>query len=567
MPYSLYLAHINDTHSHFEASMVHFKINIQGEDYRLEAQCGGYARIATAVAQLRQEAKQQRCPSLFLHAGDSFQGSLYFSQFKGLANVRLLNRLAPDAMTIGNHEFDLGNAPVAQFIEQANFPLLAGNMDLSQEDQNKAHPLAPHNNLYRYDNSRKIAQYLLKPLADKQLAIVGITHDLMHQIGCPDSDCSFLNAIETTRATIEHLHHQDIQHIIILSHLGYQADVELAKAVNGISLIVGGHSHTLTGDFSSLGLNSCEQGPAWVNDSLILQAGKHAESIGLAKLGFNREGKVTHMDGGISFLLSENWQAFVNEQPVTPPQHQAMQHYLSGSRFFSHYSAEPKMQTLIDRDYRPAVEKMHQQVITTVPQSLFHTRAPTVDFPQGSEVSPLVCAAFYWVANQHSPTDFALHNAGGVRVSLKTGPLTKAEICGRLLPFEIAIVSYLIKGADLAIVIEGAIDNAYSNGIVGTGDGSFPYFHRLRYRYQAELPQGQRVSEIELYQGEQWQAMESEKAYRGVSSAYTLAGKEGYHGLLQTWDHQDLGMSMSDSFVAYAEQIDQLSAETSQAST
>ncbi|MGY5453041.1 bifunctional metallophosphatase/5'-nucleotidase [Agarivorans sp. MS3-6] len=558
MSYSLYLAHINDTHSHFESSLLHFKLKLADTEYQIDAHCGGYARIASAVKAQRQLAKQQGADSLLLHAGDSFQGSLYFSQFKGLANARLLNLLAPDALTIGNHEFDLGNAPVAQFIEQANFALLAGNMDLSQEDQNKAHPLAPHNNLYRFDNQRQIAQYLLKPLADKQLAIVGITHDQMHNIGCPDADCHFLNAIQTTRATIEHLHQQGINHILVLSHLGYHGDVELAKAVDGISVIVGGHSHTLTGDFSELGISSTEQAPQWVNDCLILQAGKHAESIGLEKLTFDHQGKVTGLTGGVSFLLADDWQAFANEQVVSNELRQQINDYVSRSHLFSHFPEDPQIKQIIDRDYRPVVEQMREQIITTLPTPLLHTRLPNHDYPLGSEVSPLVCKGFYQIANKHSPTDFALHNAGGVRVSLKAGPLTKAEICGRLLPFEIALVSYLIKGEDLASVIEGAIDNAYNNGIVGTGDGSFPYFYRLRYQYNGEQPQGQRVKNIKICQQGEWIAVKEQHAYRGVSSAYTLAGKEGYHALLNSWDHQDLATSMSDSFVEYASTLNAL---------
>jgi 5'-nucleotidase len=124
----------------------------------------------------------------------------------------------------------------------------------------------------------------LKPLGDKQLAIVGITLDLMEKIGCPDHDCHFLNAIETTRNTIEYLKSQGIVHIIVLSHLGYSGDLELAKSVDSISLIVGGHSHTLTGDFSELDIPCTQSAQVIINDTLIIQAGKHAESIGIPTL-------------------------------------------------------------------------------------------------------------------------------------------------------------------------------------------------------------------------------------------------------------------------------------------
>ncbi len=559
MTYPLYLAHINDTHSHFDASLLHFHIQLDGKNYQIDAHCGGYARLASAIKQQRKQAQQQGCPSLLLHAGDSFQGSLYFSQYKGAANARLLDLLAPDAMTIGNHEFDLGNTPISHFIDQVSFPVLAGNMDLSTEDQRKPLPLAGHNNLYPYLAKQQRASYLLKELAEGvQLAIIGITHDQMHNIGCPDPDCQFVDAISCTQATVKHLHQQGIKHIIVLSHLGYQGDVALATAVPGISVIVGGHSHTLSGDFRHLGFPEGAMGQFWHQGCLILHAGKHAESIGLSHLEFDADGSVVKFQGGVQFLLGKQWHARQNEDLVSAKTKARIAEYLAQSGGLRYQAEDQQIQQIISQDYRPAIDAMRQQVICQVARPLAHTRLPTKLLPQGSEISPLVCQGFYQAAAVKRHTDFALHNAGGVRVSLKAGPLTKADICGRLLPFEIAIVSYQLEGKYLAPLIEGAINNATNNGVQGTGDGSFPYFYKLRYHYNSQAKLGHRVTQIELLGDAGWQPLDPRRHYRGVSSAYTLAGKEGYHALLNSDDHQDLGMSMSDSFVVFAEQLDSL---------
>ncbi len=554
MTYSLYLAHINDTHSHFESSLLHFNVQVQQTRYRIDASCGGYAKIATAITQHRRLAASEQQPFIFLHAGDSFQGSLYFSCFKGRANAKLLNLLQPDAMTIGNHEFDLGNNPISEFIANVNFPVLAGNMDLSEEDQDKEKPLRPHANLLRYDNQRNIAQYLLKPLADKKLAIVGITLDLMHQIGCPDSDCLFHNAIETTRATIKHLHEQGIKHIIVLSHLGYAGDVQLAEQVDGISIIVGGHSHTLTGDFSELDIPSVEQQTVTVNHTLILQAGKHAESIGLEKLTFDSKGQVIAQQGGISFLLGENWHAYQGEDRVNEEQRADITNYLKYSKLFYNVKPDAAINDIINKQYKPAVDEMRQRIVCHLSKPLHHTRLPNNQWPTGSEIAPLVSEGFYVAASKDQEIDFAMHNAGGVRISLKQGPLTQAEICGRLLPFEIKIVSYLVLGEKLRLAIEGAINNATSNGVVGTGDGSYPYLYNLRFSYDKDAILGQRISELMLFKNGVWQCINDETAYRGVSSAYTLAGKEGYDALLTSTEHFEHPVTMSGSFVALAKQ-------------
>lgn len=555
MTYSLYLAHINDTHSHFEPSLVHFSLTINQQQVKFDAYCGGYAAIETAVTKQKKQAEKEKLLSLFLHAGDSFQGSLYFSRFKGRANSHLLNLLKPDAMTIGNHEFDLGNTPVANFIEKVSFPVLAGNMDLSQEDQKKEAPLSPFPNLLRYDNQQGIAQYMLKPLGDTQLAIFGVTIDQMAKIGCPDPDCLFLNAVETVKATVEHLHSKGIVHIVVLSHLGHQGDVELAEQVEGMSIIVGGHSHTLSGDFSEIGISSTELPQQIVNKTLILHAGKHAESVGLHKVELNAQGKVTTQTGGTSFLISSGWQESPEQPDLTPSQKQAIDHYVQDSTLFLQVEDDQYISQIINSRYRPAIAQMRKNIITELKEPLLHTRIPTEELPQGSEIAPLVSEAFYHSANRDLPIDFALHNAGGVRVSLKSGPLSEADICGRLLPFEIHIVSYDIYGKDLYMALEGAIDNATNNGIIGTGDGSYPYCHNLRFTYQPELKAGSRLTNLEVKKGGTWQTIEAEQTYRGVSSAYTIAGKEGYDAILNSWRHIEHPISMSDAFMDFAKTL------------
>ena len=137
-PVRIKLAHINDTHSYFEPTSLQLKLNIDNER-TLEpyVSAGGFSRIATRVEQLRDDAHRQGQGMLFLHAGDCFQGTLYFSLFKGKANADLLNALNIDAMALGNHELDMGNEPVALFCQRTQFPLLAGNWDLSNELLNK----------------------------------------------------------------------------------------------------------------------------------------------------------------------------------------------------------------------------------------------------------------------------------------------------------------------------------------------------------------------------------------------------------------------------------------------
>jgi len=555
MNYSLYLAHINDTHSHFEPTPLTFSLPIELANTTLKPTitlpCGGYALAASAINAQRVIAQKNNTPSLFLHAGDSFQGSLYFSCFKGAANATLLNKLMPDAMTIGNHEFDLGNTPLSQFIAKTTFPILAGNMDLQHENPEKKFPLSVHQHLFNFDNERNIAKFLLKPLADKTLAIVGITLDLMDKIGCPDHDCHFLNAIETTRNTVDYLKSQGINHIIILSHLGYKGDLELAQAVNGISLIVGGHSHTLTGDFSELDIPSTQSPQTFVNNTLIVQGGKHAESMGLSHLTFNEHGRIIKQSDGVKFLISPDWSTHTDNKHLSSEDIKTCNNYFLRSELFECLIPCPEISNIINNNYRPHINKMHHNIITTLSKDYHHVRVPNKDYPDGSMIAPLVSEAFYRCAQKHQSIDFSLHNAGGVRVSLQQGQLTQADICGRLLPFEIQIVSYQVNGINLRQALEGAINNATNNGVVGTGDGSYPYCHGLHFEYCKDAPIGHRITTLQVFTDDQWIDVEPNILYCGVSSAYTIAGKEGYDALLNSTHHQDLPYSMSDAFTVF----------------
>ncbi|MEO0890946.1 MAG: 5'-nucleotidase, partial [Pseudomonadota bacterium] len=160
-----------------------------------------------------------------------------------------------------------------------------------------------------------------------------------------------------------------------------------------------------------------------------------------------------------------------------------------------------------------------------------HIRIP--DEFGGSELAPSVAHSFLYALNKRGhKVQFAIHNAGGVRTSLNPGNITVADVAGRLLPFAVPIGCYDVQGKVVRLALEGAINNALNNGVEGTGSGSYPYTHNLNFEYQAEAPKGQRIKNLEVFDGNRWCEMEDESWYCGASSAYTMKGKEGYEALL-----------------------------------
>ncbi|MEL4388227.1 bifunctional metallophosphatase/5'-nucleotidase [Shewanella xiamenensis] len=552
--YTLSLAHINDTHSNFEPSRVHFSVNFGLKSLDITSHSGGYARLGYHISKAREQADQSKTPFLFLHGGDSFQGTLYFSHFKGKANAHLLNLLAPDAMVIGNHDIDEGNARLAEFAKQIDFPLLAGNMDLSQEDIRKPGNLRTVANILAYDEKNQLASYLEKPFYDKKLAIIGITLDQMKDIARPDPDTHFVDAIATTARTVAHLHAKGIKHIIVLSHLGLDQDKRLAEQVDGISLIVGGHTHTLQGDFSALGLSNIPYGEV-VNGTPIVHAGKYAETLGLAEIEFDAAGRAISLKGGNYFMLDKQFMLSSSEQ-VDDTDYQAVQQRFNEHPCVLWDEADEDIHGVIHDIYRPAIAEMENKVLALVPKNLVHTRLPSKALPHGSEIAPWVSRSMFQEAKLEDPRiHFALHNAGGVRQSVAQGRLTLADVLGQLLPFELPLVKYEIQGQYLYQALESAINAATNNSVRGTGAGSFPYTYGLRYYYDGRRPMGERLFKLEMMQQDGlslWYPVQPDALYVGVSTSYTAAGKEGYHPLLQArWQESIETLTLPQAFIRF----------------
>lgn len=552
--YTLSLAHINDTHSNFEPSRVQFSFNLGLKALDITSHSGGYARLGYQISRARDRAAQSQMPFLFLHGGDSFQGTLYFSHFKGKANAHLLNLLAPDAMVIGNHDIDEGNARLAEFAKQIDFPLLAGNMDLSQEDIRKPGNLRTVANILAYDEKNQLASYLEKPFYDKKLAIIGITLDQMKEIARPDPDTHFVDAIATTARTVAHLHAKGIKHIIVLSHLGLDQDKRLAEQVDGISLIVGGHTHTLQGDFSALGLSNIPYGET-INGTPIVHAGKYAETLGLAEIEFDAAGRAISLKGGNNFMLDKQFMLSSSEQ-VDDTDYQAVQQRFNEHPYVLWDDADEDIHGVIHDIYRPAIAEMENKVLALVPKNLVHTRLPSKALPHGSEIAPWVSRSMFQEAKLEDPRiHFALHNAGGVRQSVAQGRLTLADVLGQLLPFELPLVKYEIQGQYLYQALESAINAATNNSVRGTGAGSFPYTYGLRYYYDGRRPMGERLFKLEIMQQDGlslWYPVQPDALYVGVSTSYTAAGKEGYHPLLQArWQESIETLTLPQAFIRF----------------
>ncbi|MCE3258483.1 MAG: 5-nucleotidase [Bacteroidetes bacterium] len=194
---------------------------------------GGFAKRASLIEKIRSEEKNV----LLLDAGDIFQGTPYFNYFSGEIEYKLMTLMKYDAVTFGNHDFDLGCENIAQQMPHAGFDFINSNYDLKDTALAGTKRVSPYK-IYKKDNLRIGVFGLgidLENLVDKRYTQGVIYTD---PIASAEKWATVLKKDEKC------------DFVICLSHLGYKydsnkvSDVILASQSRNIDLIIGGHTHT-----------------------------------------------------------------------------------------------------------------------------------------------------------------------------------------------------------------------------------------------------------------------------------------------------------------------------------
>jgi len=219
----LVILHTNDTHSAI------LPINSQLPD-TMKAGRGGFLR---RIAMLKEERKKNP-DLLYFDSGDFFQGSAYFTMFKGEVEVGLMNQMGIDASTIGNHEFDFGLENMATMFKKANFPILCANYDFTgtvMEGVTKPYIIIKRKGL-------KIGVFAVCP------KLKGLVSDK----NCPG--VAYLDPAKVALETATMLKEQQkCDMVICISHLGWNSnrgddDQYMISRSRNIDLVLGGHTHT-----------------------------------------------------------------------------------------------------------------------------------------------------------------------------------------------------------------------------------------------------------------------------------------------------------------------------------
>lgn len=219
---SITILYTNDTHA---------RLDPFPENATQFAGLGGIARRANLVKKIRKSEQNV----LLLDAGDVFQGTPWFDVYGGEVDLKLMSEMQYDAMAVGNHEFDNGPDGFAEAAQKAGFPILAANYHVAGTPMNEY-----------------VRRFIIKEIGGFKIGIFGLGIQLdgvvpRHLYGDVQHRDPVIWAEGLVRS-LRSYHRCDL--IICLSHLGYRYDdnriddVKLAKKVEGIDLIIGGHTHT-----------------------------------------------------------------------------------------------------------------------------------------------------------------------------------------------------------------------------------------------------------------------------------------------------------------------------------
>ena len=210
----LVILHVNDTHSHF--------------DPLRDGRCGIIER-AVLVDSVR--AARGGSNVLLLHAGDFSQGSSYFTILHGDLEIDAINAMRYDCVTLGNHEFDNGIEDLGRRLSSLQCPVVCANYDFSP-----------------FEAGKYITPFAIVKKAGMKIGIIGLLCELGSMVNKETADRlpRLGSDAEVADKWISYLKEvAGCDKVILLTHIGYEEDMQLAAQTHGADLVVGGHSHTL----------------------------------------------------------------------------------------------------------------------------------------------------------------------------------------------------------------------------------------------------------------------------------------------------------------------------------
>ncbi len=477
-PFVLTVLHTNDCHARVEPA------RIRSDSY------GGYSRLAFKSRQLLSTDPNP----ILLNAGDTFQGTLYFNVYEGLADLAIMNYMGYHAMAVGNHEFDRGPKPLGVFARGATFPLLSANIDVSAEPELK-------------DWVRPSA---VVTIGGQRIGLVGAVTPDLPTISSIGPNVRMLDLVPSVQREIDALAISGVDKVVLVTHVGYRDEIELVRRLRGVDLLVGGHSHSLLGVFDREGFPA-SSGPyptvvknADGDTALIVQAWEWGKVLGRIKVEFTDRGKVARWFDASPILIDAR----------TPP--------------------DPVVEALIAALKKP-IEALANEVVGSAEVAVGVPRESA--FGSENTMGNVICDAML-EATIGMGVVAAFMNAGGIRSPIEAGPITYGEAIS-VQPFNNTILVLELTGAELRAALE--------HGVTRTG-GFLHVSRGTAVRIDRSRPEGARIVSASVG-GE---PIEPDKVYKLAFNSFTAGGGDGHETLKNSKGRRtDTGLLDIDVLVDY----------------
>ncbi|MHC0036458.1 5'-nucleotidase C-terminal domain-containing protein [Pseudoneobacillus sp. C159] len=465
--FNLSIMHTNDTHANVDNATNNINV----------------AKRMTAIKSVRADHPD----ALLLDAGDVLTGTLYFNEYKGLADLEFMNLAKYDAMTFGNHEFDMGTALLANFVKGAQFPFVSANVNFTNDTN-----LNPyfHDNMTATPEGGQIYNGIVKEINGEKIGIFGLTTAETPTISSPGAGVVFEDYLVEAQKSVDAFKALGINKIVALTHIGYDDsltwdnDLELAKQVEGIDVIVGGHTHTK--------LDKPVFDRTGEEPTVIVQANEYNKFLGTLNVTFDEAGKV---------IIDET----------------------SGSLLdITKYTEDPATLEILNTKYKPTITAKEKTVVGTAAVDLVGGNPPAR--VGETNLGNFIADGMLAKAQTINPdTLIAVQNGGGVRTTLKAGDVTLANVF-QVLPFGNSLGIMNLKGSELKEALEYAVKDAPL-----TAFGGFLQVSGLKVQYDSTKPVGQKIVSIQVKGKDgSYTALDVNKNYFVATNVFTAKGGDGF---------------------------------------
>lgn len=493
--YELNILHINDFHSRIE-SINKSDSTCSAEEEGKNECFGGAARLLTAINQTRDALKAEGKNVLLLNAGDNFQGSLFYTTYKGTVEAEMLNAMKFDAMTVGNHEFDDSEDGLAGFLDKVQFPVVTANVVAAAASK----------------IGDRVKPSIVLEVGGQKIGIVGAVANDTAELATPGPNITIAEDVAKISEQVQKLKQDGVNKIIALTHVGYPRDLEFIAKIPDVDVVVGGHSHTL---LSNTDQKAEGPYPTLVDNPggykvPVVQAGQYSKYLGDLRVVFDDSGVVKESKGDPILIDS---------------------------------SFKPDEATLkrID-ELKAPIEALKSKVVGTSEGPIEGDRkiCRVKECSMGNLVADATLAR---VKDQGITIAFA--NSGGLRASIDAGDVSMGEVL-TVLPFQNTVATFQLKGED----IRAALENGVSQ--IDDGAGRFMQVSGLKYSFDRSKPAGSRIVSVDVKEGETFVPLDPAKTYIVAANNYVRTGGDGFKVFAtKAINAYDFGPNLEEAVAAY----------------